>query len=420
MGALVSLLARRLHIYRPALEYDLTKSPTVMGDDCPQLYEASLVGDWDAVRRHLTDEPRTAAYVDNSGNTSLHICCRRPHPPIDIIKSLIKAHRKALVRRTVDGLTPLHFAAYFSADGDVVDVMMKELSGVLERGSDNDDDDGNDDDDLEAAIAQREGITSARRYDNTYQTSSSSFLLRLMTLGMYKSRQLRNDSGGGGDASQTDGLLTSAAASLLSEPLLTPDRRRRTPLHCACAGPRSAGRPAVIRYMLLHSTDPSEVVLFRDERGRTAIDLVVDDYQEELDDALRDGVDATAVASSCLNDDGPLREFWSIITLLLVACTANSATTATEWLAKGASIYCDSGCIQAVHGACRSMGDDCPAQLATLARKIVQSDIDKKSIGRVSDLRARWENKSTDSDAVVSPAAEDIKHRELERHCVEF
>ena len=66
MGALVSLLARRLHIYRPALEYDLAKSPTVMGDDCPQLYEASLVGDWDAVRRHLTDEPRTAAYVDNS------------------------------------------------------------------------------------------------------------------------------------------------------------------------------------------------------------------------------------------------------------------------------------------------------------------------------------------------------------------
>ena len=128
MGALVSLLARRLHIYRPSLEYDLSKSPTVMGTDCPPIYEAALVGDWEAVRRHLTDEPQTAAHVDNSGNTALHICCRQSHPPIDVIESLIQVHPKALVRRTVDGLSPLHFAAYFAADGHVIDVMMTELS----------------------------------------------------------------------------------------------------------------------------------------------------------------------------------------------------------------------------------------------------------------------------------------------------
>ena len=212
---------------------------------------------------------------------------------------------------------------------------------------------------------------------------------------MYKSKSLQND----GDASQTDGLLASVEACLPSEPLLTPDRRHRTPLTCACAGPRSAGRPEVVRYLLLHATNPAEVIRFPDERSRTAIDLVIDDYWEEIDDALKDGTDATDVANCCLSDDGSLREFWSIITLLLVASTANSATTAKEWLAKGASVYCDSNCVQAVHGACRTMGDDCPAQLSTLARKIVQADVDKESIGTVKDLRARWEGKATTGNA---------------------
>ena len=403
MGALLSLLARRLHIYRPSLEYDLSKSPTVMGTDCPPIYEASLVGDWEAVRRHLADEPQTAAHVDNSGNTTLHICCRRCHPPIDVIESLIKAYPKALVRRTVDGLTPLHFAAYFAADGHVIDVMMKELSHLLERAKDGDHNDVNnyDEDDLEAGDTHRQSIririrsSSSSRNDANYFASSSSFLVRLITLGIYKSKALQND----GYTSQTDALLASVEACLPSEPLLAPDRRRRTPLTCACAGPRSAGRPEVVRYLLLHATNPAEVIMFPDERSRTAIDLVVDDYQEEIDDVLNDGTDATDVANCCLSDDGSLREFWSIITLLLVASTANSATTAKEWLAKGASVYCDSNCVQAVHGACRTMGDDCPAQLSTLARKIVQADVDKESIGTVKDLRARWEDKASTGNA---------------------
>jgi hypothetical protein len=387
MGALISLLAQRLHIYRPSLEYDLSKSPTVMGSDCPPIYEASLVGDWDAVRRHLVDEPQTATHVDNNGNTALHICCRRSHPPIDVIQTLMKAYPRALIRRTVDGLTPLHFAAYFSADGDVIDAMMEELTDLLRRSNDHDSDD-----DLEAADTHRQSMPSSRRDDNTcnYYASPSSLLVRLITLGMYKSKQEDEYT------PQTDGLLASAAASVPSEPLLTLDRRRRTPLTCACAGPRSAGRPEVVRYLLLHASDPVEVITFPDERSRTAIDIVVDDYQEELDDALRDGMDAMEVANSCLNDGGSLREFWSISCLLLVACTANSATEAKEWLAKGASIYCDSTCVQAVHGACRTMGDDCPVQLSTLARKIVRADVDKKSIGAVKDLRARWEGKAND------------------------
>ena len=400
MGALLSLLARRLHIYRPSLEYDLSKSPSVMGTDCPPIYDAGLIGDWEAVRRHLADEPQTAAHVDNSGNTTLHICCRRCHPPIDVIESLIKAYPNALVRRTVDGLTPLHFAAYFAADGHVIDVMMKELSDFLERAKDSDHNDENnhDDDDLEAGDAHRQSTrmrSSRRRNDSNYYASSPSFLVRLVTLGMYKSKALQHD----GDASQTDGLLSSVKACLPSEPLLAPDRRRRSPLTCACAGPRSAGRPEVVRYLLLHATNPAEVITFPDERSRTAIDLVIDDYQEEIDDALKDGTDTTDVANCCLSDDGSLREFWSIITLLLVASTANSATTAKEWLAKGASIYHDSSCVQAVHGACRTMGDDCPAQLSTLARKIVQADIDKESIGTVKDLRARWEGKAATDNA---------------------
>ena len=303
----------------------------------------------------------------------------------------------------------MHFAACFAADGHVIDVMMTELSNLLERAKDtcsdrNDDNDNGDDSDLEAGGAHRQSTrmrssssSRRRRNDANYYASSSSFLVRLVTLGMYKSKPLQNDE----DASQTDGLLASVEACLPSEPLLAPDRRRRTPLACACAGPRSAGRPEVVRYLLLHATNPAEVITFPDERSRTAIDLVMDDYQEEIEDALKDGTDATDVANCCLGDDGILRECWSIlvITLLLVASTANSATTAKEWLARGASIYYDSSCVQAVHGACRTMGDDCPAQLSTLARKIVQADVDKESIGTVKDLRDRWEGKATTGNA---------------------
>ena len=158
-----------------------------MGTDCPPIYEAALVGDWEAVRRHLTDEPQTAAHVDNSGNTALHICCRQSHPPIDVIESLIQVHPKALVRRTVDGLSPLHFAAYFAADGHVIDVMMTELSNLLERAKNtcsdrNDDNDNGDDSDLEAGSAHRQSTrmrsssgSRRRRNDANYYASSSSW-----------------------------------------------------------------------------------------------------------------------------------------------------------------------------------------------------------------------------------------------------
>ena len=185
MGALVSLLARRLHIYRPSLEYDLSKSPTVMGTDCPPIYEACLVGDWEGVRRHLADEPQTAAaHVDNSGNTTLHICCRRCHPPIDVIESLIKAYPKALVRRTVDGLTPLHFAAYFAADGHVIDVMMKELSDLLERAKDSDHNDVNnyDDDDLEVGDAHRQNTRMHSSSSSRSRTNDANFLCFVVVL----------------------------------------------------------------------------------------------------------------------------------------------------------------------------------------------------------------------------------------------
>jgi hypothetical protein len=316
MGDLVSLLARRLHIYRPSLEYDLSKSPTVMGTDCLPIYEAALVGDWEAVRRHLADEPQTAAHVDNSGNTTLHICCRRCHPPIDVIDSLIKAYPKTLVRRTVDGLTPLHFAAYFAADGHVIDVMMKELSDLLERAKDGDHNDNNnhDDDDLEAGDAHRQSTpvrssssssSSRRRNDANSFASSSSFLVRLITLGMYKSKALQID----GDASQTDALPASVEACLPSEPLLAPDRilaeRRRAAAEAAAeneAGKSASGNKEEAPMSFAEARKRLEA-----NRGDAVDDDISDDDMSPA--AFRKAAAAALAADDGVDQSSPLGDF---------------------------------------------------------------------------------------------------------------
>ena len=63
------------------------------------------------------------------------------------------------------------------------------------------------------------------------------------------------------------------------------DRRGRTPLHCVCAGFRSPHRLAVVKMLLDLDASCATAV---DERGRTPLSLIVDDYVEELYEALQD------------------------------------------------------------------------------------------------------------------------------------
>jgi len=94
------------------------------------------------------------------------------------------------------------------------------------------------------------------------------------------------------------------------------DRRGRTPLHCACAGFRSPHRLEVLRLLL--GMDSSCAVA-QDERGRTPLSLMVDDYAEELQDALREDVLADVAREKCTSKKGDLYECWHATSLLLRA-----------------------------------------------------------------------------------------------------
>lgn len=94
------------------------------------------------------------------------------------------------------------------------------------------------------------------------------------------------------------------------------DRRGRTPLHCVCSGFRSSHRLDVVRLLL--KFDPSCAVV-ADERGRTPLSLLADDYAEELQAALTEETSSQDVLESCQEENGFLYECWQVTMLLLRA-----------------------------------------------------------------------------------------------------
>ena len=94
------------------------------------------------------------------------------------------------------------------------------------------------------------------------------------------------------------------------------DRRRRTPLHCALSGFRTPIRPVVVRKLL--AADPASATL-GDERGRTPLSLLFDDYAEEVMEALEEDVTSIEARDRCTRVGGELHECWEMLGLLLQA-----------------------------------------------------------------------------------------------------
>ena len=168
----------------------------IMGASAPMLYEQALVGQWEELIQRSKTHPSEAMYTDRCRNTPLHLACRR-QPSAEVVTSLLLADPMAFQRNTIDGLTPLHFAAYCGAKTDVVEILIQE-----------------------------------------------------------------------GKQQQQHPLT---------------DCRGRTPLHCACAGFRTSHRPAVVRLLL--EAHPGSANL-PDERNRTPFTLMMEDYAEEVEEAL--------------------------------------------------------------------------------------------------------------------------------------
>ncbi|KAL3763636.1 hypothetical protein ACHAWU_009060 [Discostella pseudostelligera] len=208
-----------------------------------------------------------ARYSDRRRNTPLHLACRRQPPP-EVIRALLDhSPAEAARRRTSDGQTPLHFAAYCGAGVEVVSILVERMKMDAES--------------VKLQQAQEEEVAKTK------------------------------------------------TSSLLSPPLLPPhhhhhhvpptrlfDRRHRTPLHCALSGFRSPERPLVVRKLL--SADPASSTLC-DERGRTPLSLLFDDYAEEVMEALEEDVSAAEARDRALRKGGELHECWKMLRVLLRA-----------------------------------------------------------------------------------------------------
>ncbi|KAL7464865.1 hypothetical protein ACHAXS_005188, partial [Conticribra weissflogii] len=230
-------------------------------------------------------------YVDRRRNTPLHLACRRQPPPSVIRALLNHSPCEAASRRTADGLTPLHFAAYCGAGVEVVSMLVDRMR-------------------------------------------SDSAVRRAMRLSVLTSEEEESRNNGGVEADDDNNNHNDRRNSIRAtgrnagrsrvEDDLPPtrllDRRQRTPLHCACAGFRTPTRPAIVRKLL--SVDPSSATLM-DERGRTPFSLLFDDYAEEVMEALEEDV-TPQMARDRIKKGGELHECWKMLHVLLQAAYKGS------------------------------------------------------------------------------------------------
>lgn len=148
------------------------------------------------------------------------------------------------------------------------------------------------------------------------------------------------------------------------------DRRGRTPLHCVCAGFRSEHRLEVLKVLL--EMDPS-CAIAPDERGRTPLSLMVDDYAEELQDALKDDVSYEVALEKCMTEKGDLYECWHATSLLLRAAYKGTIKDETPTSEKEINV---DGKFLVLHAAVGV--DGCPSVFIRLILKIDPGAISQK------------------------------------------
>jgi hypothetical protein len=181
-----------------------------------------------------------------------------------------------------------------------------------------------------------------------------------------------------------------------------------------------------------------------------ALDIIMEDYEEEIEEALLPGfsvVDAIhawkfgRLDEEAVDIDGntqfeSLYECWAIMSLLVLAAgtigsidrvrdvlggrhTTSMITTETSGTGNGIDIndshHTNNSKTQlhhiyskpcqdvikdyhTIYTACQSLGADYShPHFASLAKKLVQGEVDKRSIGSISELKNRWETSNLKS-----------------------
>mmetsp|Transcript_11456 Transcript_11456/g.24422 ORF Transcript_11456/g.24422 Transcript_11456/m.24422 type:complete len:360 (+) Transcript_11456:1-1080(+) len=182
--------------------------------------------------------------------------------------------------------------------------------------------------------------------------------------------------------------------------------------------------------------------------GRTPLNLIEDDYREELEEALLPGFSIPKAIAACRGEGDAediteisdnleyMYECWAMLSVLMLAagtegpverakealggkimeddrpddhslynCNNNGKKTPSSPLntsngeepllldsfSKPCHVVVQD--FQAIHRACQSLGDVCPAQFKELVKKFLQGQVDKRSMGSVSALRNQWESR---------------------------
>jgi len=325
------------------------QSSLLMGPSPPPLYEMALLGLWQDLMVRVKRYPNEVLYRDKCNNTPLHLACRR-QPPVLVVKCLIDAiqreeHKQELLQRniqnlfsttrlseekdiaphgninstetgastslekddrstvatypalflaesaslttntvTLDGLTALHFATYCGAAPEVIDLLLDNEYKKFQYQRMH-----------ETAHTPVSIPTNIQQHDLSKSTSSSA------------------------SVSSTG---TSSSSNHSNKFKLPTDRRGRTPLHAICAGFRATHRPAIIHSLLYYDPD---CVLLEDEKLKTSLSLLYDDYAEEIEDVLKLSMKngtirrKSEIEKICFLEKGSMNECWKILVLLLKA-----------------------------------------------------------------------------------------------------
>lgn len=373
-------------------------------------------------------------FIDAKGNTPLHIACsHHRNPPSPAILALLSLHPHAAWICTHNGWLPLHLACYIGRmDVEVLNELMEGME-IKRRLY------------LENGGRWNEGVQITefgKNEKNDTQTISAELHLHPCSSLLTEHQIIQLDS---------------------SDPFFPQDNRGRTPLHLACSSPRDPQRrPDLIRLLLLRSNEPRKLVLTRDwihekRQGRTALDIIMDDFKEEIEEALLPGfsvVDAIhawnrgrfeeeMVDNTANTHFEALYECWAIMSLLVLAAgsagsvdqvrevlgghhsprSVDRCTTSITTNEPSGQVDCVDGghhsanstkqfhhnilskpCqevikdFHAIYSASQSLGADFShPHFLSLAKKLVKGEIDKRSIGSVSELKNRWETSSLKS-----------------------
>lgn len=348
-------------------------------------------------------------FVDDRGNTALHLACRRD-PPFETIRSLVAMHTPLVWMTSSDGSLPLHVACHCGCDVSVIEVLIQTME-----------------------------ITPRNIY---YCVTSKSRMVN-----EDDDPLLPRDNRGRTPlhlacASSRDSSRRPDCIRLL---LLRSNDPRRAVLSKDWLGNSGVGLDCAIGQLKIISgglLDHHESMNSICGCGRTPLDLIEDDYCEEIDELSAQQV-ALTIASQCSGgghikiggdndvttnnkdisistiaddkhrlDDATIYECWATLSILLLAAGTlgsveqikealgggdvvgenDNLSTATSLLKPCHDVVCD---FQRIYKACHELEEKdnivCLVQFKDLAKKLVQGQVDSRSLRTVTDLKNMWE-----------------------------